>query len=346
LSETHTANPVADAAPSRRDDSTPAADVSILIVSWNVKDLLRDCLASLRACAGHVRYETIVVDNQSSDGSPEMIRSEFPWVKLVEPKVNLGFGRGNNLAFRHADPRSRWVLLLNPDTVVLERAIERLVKFGDEQRDAGAVGGRTLKADMTLERSCVWGSPGLWPMICKSVGLQLLFKNSRLFNPEAMDWWARDTVREVGVITGCFLMIRREIYEKTGGFDPRFFMYAEEVDLCWRIKKLGRKLMFTPDAQIIHLVGASAAKAKPNRLYHLHLALLKLYRKHYGETYMKVANFLMWMFCATRVPLMYAGMDLGILNGDTTAKADTYYQTMQKHVKLYRRQFQNDFDWA
>jgi GT2 family glycosyltransferase len=141
-------------------------------------------------------------------------------------------------------------------------------------------------------------------------------------------------------------MIRREIYEKTGGFDPRFFMYAEEVDLCWRIKKLGRKLMFTPEAQIIHLVGASAAKAKPNRLYHLHLALLKLYRKHYGETYMKLANFLMWMFCATRVPLMYAGMDLGILNGETSAKAEVYHETMRKHVKLYRRQFQADFDWA
>jgi GT2 family glycosyltransferase len=123
-------------------------------------------------------------------------------------------------------------------------------------------------------------------------------------------------------------------------------MYAEEVDLCWRIRKLGWKLRFTPEAQIIHLVGASAAKAKPNRLYHLHLALLKLYRKHYGETYMKVANFLMWMFCATRVPLMQAGLELGILNGQTHEKVKTYSQTMRKHVKLYRRQFQADFEWA
>ncbi len=322
----------------------PNPDVSILIVSWNVKDLLRDCLKSLKQDAGNVRYETIVVDNQSSDGSPEMIRQEFPWVTFVEPHANLGFGRGNNLAFENA--RGRWTLLLNPDTVVLDRAIEKLVSFADAQPKAGAVGGRTLKADLSLERSCVWGSPGLWPMVCKSVGLQLMFKNSRLFNREAMDWWPRDTIREVDVITGCFLMIRTEVYRKTGGFDPRFFMYAEEVDLCWRIKKLGWKLMFTPEAQIIHLVGASAAKAKPNRLYHLHLALLKLYRKHYGDTYMKVANFLMWMFCATRVPLMYAAMDLGLVNGEVTTKADVYHQTMQKHVKLYRRQFQSDFDWA
>jgi GT2 family glycosyltransferase len=319
-------------------------DVSIVIVSWNVKELLRECLRSLRANAGDVRYEAIVVDNQSSDGSPELVRTDFPWAKLIEPNANLGFGRGNNLGFQHA--RGRWVLLLNPDTVVLERAIERLVKFGDKHQEAGAVGGKTLKEDLTLERSCVWGSPGLWPMICKSVGLQVVFKNSRVFNPEAMDWWPRDTEREVDVITGCFLMIRREVYEKTGGFDPRFFMYAEEVDLCWRIRKLGWKLRFTPEAQIIHLVGASAAKAKPNRLYHLHLALLKLYRKHYGERYMKVANFLMWMFCATRVPLMQAGLELGILNGQTHEKVKTYSQTMRKHVKLYRRQFQADFEWA
>jgi GT2 family glycosyltransferase len=338
LSETNANNPPT------ATDAPP--DVSILIVSWNVKELLRNCLRSLRENAGDVRYETILVDNLSSDGSLDMVRSEFPWVKVIDPKENLGFGRGNNLAFRHAHPNSRWTLLLNPDTIVLDRAIERLVMFGDSQPKAGAVGGRTLKADMTLERSCVWGSPGLWPMICKSVGLQVIFKNSRLFNPEAMDWWPRDTVREVGVITGCFLMIRRAIYEKTGGFDPRFFMYAEEVDLCWRIQALGWKLMFTPEAQIIHLVGASAAKAKPNRLYHLHLALLKLYRKHYGDTYMKVANFLMWMFCATRVPLMQAGLDLGILNGDTGAKVKAYEQTMRNHVKLYRRQYQKDFEWA
>lgn len=328
------------------DPNTPPPDVSILIVSWNVKELLRDCLRSLKENAGDVRYETVLVDNKSADGSLEMVRREFPWVKVVDNNENLGFGRGNNLAFAHSDPRSRWTLLLNPDTVVLDGAIEKLVKFGDSQPKAGAVGGKTLKADLTLERSCVWGSPGLWPMVCKSVGLQIIFKNSKLFNPEAMDWWPRNSVREVGVITGCFLMIRRPIYEQTGGFDPRFFMYAEEVDLCWRIKKLGWKLMFTPDAQIIHLVGASAAKAKPNRLYHINLGLLKLYRKHYGEGYMKVANFLMWMFCATRVPLMYAAIDLGLVNGDITTKANTYHQAMQSHARLFRRQYQKDFDWA
>src|SRR3954447_11886763 len=120
-------------------------DVSVCIVSWNVKELLRDCLNSLKAQAGDVRYETIVVDNLSKDGSAEMVRAEFPWVTLVEPGKNLGFGRANNLAYQHS--RGRWVLLLNPDTVVLDRAIEKLTKFADAHPEAAAVGGRTLRKD-------------------------------------------------------------------------------------------------------------------------------------------------------------------------------------------------------
>jgi GT2 family glycosyltransferase len=325
-------------------ETTQQPDVSILIVSWNVKELLRDCLRSLKENAGNVRYETIIVDNASKDGSPDMIRNEFPWAKLIEPHANLGFGRANNLAYEHST--GRWVLLLNPDTVVLDRAIEKLVAFADAQPKAGAVGGKTLKADLSLERSCCWGSPGLWPLMCKSVGLHLIFKQSELFNREAMDWWPRNTIREVEVITGCFFMLRREVYEKTGGFDPRFFMYAEEVDLCWRIKKLGWKLMFTPEAQIIHLVGASAAKAKPNRVFQINLGLLKLFRKHYGSAYMKVANLLMWMFYATRVPIMYGAIDLGLVNGETTAKAEAYRKAMASHVRLFRRQYEHEIDKA
>lgn len=325
-------------------DSTTTPDVSILIVSWNIKGLLRDCLRSLKENAGDVRYETIVVDNASHDGSADMVREEFPWAKLIEPHANLGFGRANNLGYEHST--GRWVLLLNPDTVVLDGAIEKLVAFADAQPKAGAVGGKTLKADLSLERSCCWGSPGLWPLVCKSVGLHLMFKQSELFNREAMDWWPRNTIREVEVITGCFFMLRREVYEKTGGFDPRFFMYAEEVDLCWRIKKLGWKLMFTPEAQIIHLVGASAAKAKPNRIFQINLGLLKLFRKHYGTAYMKVANLLMWMFYATRVPIMYGAIDLGLVNGEVTAKAEAYKKAMASHARLFRRQYEHEIDKA
>jgi GT2 family glycosyltransferase len=321
------------------DPIAPAAvapvDVSVCIVSWNVKELLRDCLNSLKANAGDLRYETIVVDNLSADGSAEMVREEFPWVTLVDPKANLGFGRANNLAYKHST--GRWVLLLNPDTVVLDRAIERLVKFADAHPEAAAVGGRTLKRDgKTLERSCCWGSPGLWPLFCKAFGLHIIFRNSAVFNREAMDYWQRDSVREVGVITGCFLMIRRPVYEKTGGFDDHFFMYAEETDLCWRMRRDG-KLMFCPDAQIIHLVGESAKKATSNRLFHINRALLKLFRKHYGTGYMVVANVLMCVFYLVRVPLMKIATLFGRGGQELKDKTAAYWQTFKEHLKLFRR---------
>jgi GT2 family glycosyltransferase len=333
---TATATP---AAPARREQPCAGTqvdtfDVSVCIVSWNIKDLLRDCLNSLKAQAGDVRYETIVVDNASSDGSAEMVQREFPWVKLVDPKANLGFGRANNLAYQHST--GRWVLLLNPDTVVLDRAIEKLVRFADQHPEAGAVGGRTLKKDgVSLERSCCWGSPGLWPLFCKSLGLHIIFKNSAIFNREAMDYWQRDSVREVGVITGCCLMIRREVYEQTGGFDDHFFMYAEETDLCWRIRKTGGRLVFCPEAQIIHLVGESAKKATSNRLFHINRALLKLFRKHYGKAYMLLANLLMCTFYAVRVPVMRIAL---LCRGDEALREKTkaYWQTLKEHVRLFR----------
>lgn len=319
------------------DTAAPAVDVSVCIVSYKVKDLLRDCLVSLRENAGDVRYETIVVHNTPSDGTPddgtpEMIRAQFPWVTLVEPNANLGFGRANNLAYRHS--KGRWVLLLNPDTVVLDRAIEKLVKFADTRPDAAAVGGRTLKKDgVSLERSCCWGSPGLWPLFCKSLGLHIIFKNSAIFNREAMDYWQRDSVREVGVITGCCLMIRRPVYEQTQGFDESFFMYAEETDLCWRIRNTGGKLIFCPEAQIIHLVGESAKKVNSNRLLHINCSLLKLFRKHYGRLYMFVANFLMWMFYVVRLPFLGIAALFG--NTERKEKFKAYWATMIGHIKLF-----------
>ncbi|HYE17401.1 MAG TPA: glycosyltransferase family 2 protein [Tepidisphaeraceae bacterium] len=323
---------------------TGVVDVSVCIVSWNVKDLLRDCLNSLKAQAGDVRYETIVVDNFSKDGSAEMVRAEFPWVTLVEPGKNLGFGRANNVAYQHS--RGRWVLLLNPDTVVLDRAIEKLTKFADEHPEAAAVGGRTLKKDgKSLERSCCWGSPGMWPLICKAFGLHILFKNSALFNREAMDYWQRDSVREVGVITGCCLMIRRDVYEQTGGFDDHFFMYAEETDLCWRMRERG-KLVFCPSAEIIHLVGESAKKATSNRLFHIDRALLKLFRKHYGQTYMWVANFWMWMFFAVRAPLMRFAAGFRKHDPELMEKIRVYEDTRNEHWRLFRKQRRHLIDQA
>jgi N-acetylglucosaminyl-diphospho-decaprenol L-rhamnosyltransferase len=186
----------------------------------------------------------------------------------------------------------------------------------------------------------------MWVLFCKALGLHLIFKNSPLFNSEAMDYWQRDSVREVGVITGCCLMIRRDVYERTGGFDHHFFMYAEETDLCWRIRHTGAQLLFCPHAQIIHLVGESAKKATSNRLFHINRSLLKLFRKHHGPTYMWLANALMWLFYAVRLPLMRIAVSFGRGGRPMSDKLNTYRQTMREHALLFRPQRRHLIDEA
>ena len=163
---------------------TPPADVAILVVSYNTEDLLRECLRSVYEQRGGLRQQVIVVDNGSVDRSVDMIRTEFPEVELIDAKQNLGFARGVNLAATRAN--AEFLLLLNPDTVVLDRALERLVQFARSHPDQGLYGGRALKRDGSLEPSSCWALPTVWSMTCFALGLSTAFRRTRWFNPEAM----------------------------------------------------------------------------------------------------------------------------------------------------------------
>ncbi|MCK4872282.1 MAG: glycosyltransferase family 2 protein [Phycisphaerales bacterium] len=266
-------------------------DLSIIIVSYKVPELLDDCLASIFAQPTDLACEILVVDNAPGDGSAEIVREKYPQVTLLEPDDNLGFAGGNNFAARQATGRR--LLLLNPDTIVLDDAIGTLWAFADSKPSAGIVGGRTVRKDGSLEPTCCWADPGLWPLLCKATALNVVMKGSRLFDREAMGWWQRDDDRQVDIITGCFLMIDRSVWDELGGFDPRFFMYAEEVDLCWRVRKTGREIWFAHEPEIVHLVGASASKATGSRLLAVNGALLRLFYKHKGWVYCQIANILM-----------------------------------------------------
>jgi N-acetylglucosaminyl-diphospho-decaprenol L-rhamnosyltransferase len=292
-------------------------DLSIIIVSYRVPDLLDDCLASVYKQTEGIDFEVLVVDNAPGDGSAEIVREKYPQATLLEPDDNLGFAGGNNYAAGRA--RGRRLLLLNPDTVVLDGAIQKLHAFAESKPSAGIVGGRTVRADRSLEPTCCWADPGLWPLLCKAVGLNVVLKGSRLFDREAMGWWARDDDRRVDIITGCFLMMSKDVWDELGGFDPRFFMYAEEVDLCWRLRRTGREIWFAHEPEIIHLVGASASKATGSRLLAVNKALLQLFRKHQGLAYCAVADVLMVIGILTRA----AGLGLvGLLKGgDRRARA-------------------------
>lgn len=204
---------------------TQPIDVSILIVSFNTRELTLEALRSVRRETTDVSYEVIVVDNASGDGSAMAIAAEFPDVRLFARADNIGFARANNLAAREA--RGKYILLLNPDTVVLDRAIDRLHAFARRLPDARIWGGRTLFADGSLNSASCWGRMTLWNLACRATGLAAVFRTAEVFNGEAYGGWLRDTERTVDIVSGCFLMIESSFWRELDGFDPLFFMYGE-----------------------------------------------------------------------------------------------------------------------
>jgi GT2 family glycosyltransferase len=239
---------------------TPEADrrgptVAILVVSYNTREMTLGCLRSVFEQARATPFELIVVDNASGDGSADAIEREFPRVRLIRSAENLGFAKANNLAAKEAT--GGLLLLLNPDTVVLDQAIDRLIAFAAERPEAGIWGGRTLFPDGSLNPTSCWRFMSLWSLFAQAVGLTALWRDSEVFNPEGYGGWRRDSVREVELVTGCLLLIRRDLWGKLGGFDESFFMYGEEADLCYRARTMGIRPMMTPNAAIIHYDGAS-----------------------------------------------------------------------------------------
>lgn len=236
--------------------STPQrVEVSILIVSYNTRAMTLAALDSLAAETHDVAYEVIVVDNASTDGSPEAIAAHPLKPHLIALDENIGFARANNLAAEHA--RGYYILLLNSDTVVVDGAVDKLVAVAKRRRRALIWGGRTRFADGSLNPSSCWGRMTPINLLTRLVGLTALFPQSELLNGECYGGWQRDRERSVDIVSGCFLLIPRSIWLALGGFDPVFFMYGEDADLCLRARRLGAEPMISPEATIIHHGGGS-----------------------------------------------------------------------------------------
>jgi GT2 family glycosyltransferase len=250
-------------------------DLSIIVVSFNTLKMTLECLRSIYAETLDTKFEIIVVDNNSRDGSADAIRSEFSEVKLIALKENIGFARANNLAANQAHGRK--ILLLNPDTVVIARAIDHLVAFSNETPSYRLWGGRTLNTDGSLNVSSCWRRMSLWNLTCFTFGLCRLAPMSPFFNSESYGGWDRNTVRHVDIVTGCFLMIDRALWENLRGFDPDFFMYAEDADLCHRARRAGARPTITPTAEIIHHGSVSEASEvdKRTKLFKGKVTLMK-----------------------------------------------------------------------
>ena len=281
--------------------------VSILVISYNTRAMTLDALASVVA-ETTVPHELIVLDNASPDGSAAAIAAALPHVRLIASKENLGFALGNNLAAREAT--GDYILLLNPDTLVLDHAIDRLVAFAGQRPEAGIWGGRTLHGDRTLNPMSVFGRVTLWSLFCRSTGLALIFRRSAFFNPEEMGAWDRGDERAVDVVQGSFFLIRRDLWERLGGFDLAFVMYGEEQDLCIRAAALGARPRMTPEATIVHYHGASSRRAA--REIMTLKARVTLVRRHFPAWQQPLAMFLLGFWPWSR---MVSGGALARLSG-------------------------------
>lgn len=230
-------------------------EVSVILVSYNTSSYIRRALESLFRETQLASIEVIVVDNASSDDSVAMIRQFFPQVTLLESGANLGFAGGVQLGVKQAI--GQYLLLLNPDTVIINAAVDRLLHFAKLHPANGIWSGVTLNNDMSLNTQHAWSKPTLHDLLYSALGLSKLFSKTCVFNNANYGCWKRDTVKEVDIVSGCFFLTTRELWDKLGGLDASFFMYAEEADYCLRAKALGYQPIVTPDARIIHHGGVS-----------------------------------------------------------------------------------------
>jgi N-acetylglucosaminyl-diphospho-decaprenol L-rhamnosyltransferase len=270
-------------------------EVTVIIVSYNTRDLTLKALETLYANAGNVRMQVIVWDNASADSSADAIAAAYPEAELIRSPDNLGFAVANNRAAELA--RADWLLLLNPDTETYPRAVEAMLEFAKAHPEAGIVGGRTYFPDGSLNPQSCWNRITPWSLFCSATGLTRVFGNTTLFNPEGIGGWQRDTVRHVDIVVGCFLMIPTRLWRELGGFRDKYFMYGEEADLCLRAAKAGYRPMITPDAQIMHLVGASTPTLAP-KLLRMTKARVTLVRDHWSPSLqpLGLALMLLWSF--------------------------------------------------
>jgi GT2 family glycosyltransferase len=233
-------------------------ELTIIIVSYNTREKTVDCIRSIRSSRPATSYEIIVVDNASTDGSVEAMRATFPDLEVIAVSENVGFSLANNLAEKHA--QGRRLLLLNPDTVILDHAIDDLQRFAEANPDCRIWGGRTVHPDGTLDWSC-WQRMTLWNVFCDAFGLSYLFNHPREYRG-----WKHDTVRTVDVISGCFMLLDRDLWKQLNGFDPLFFMYGEDEDFCLRARRLGARPTFSPAATILHHGAASETDELEKRI--------------------------------------------------------------------------------
>lgn len=264
--------------------------LSVVIVNYNVKYFLEQCLHSVEAAIRDLDAEVFVVDNNSVDGSVEMVREKFPRIKLIANTVNTGFSVANNQAIRESS--GEYILLLNPDTVVELDTFTRSVEFMDAHPDAGGLGIKMVDGSGKYLPESKRGLPTPAVAFYKIFGLSALFPKSKVFGQYHLGYLDRDQTHVVDVLAGAYMMLRRETLEKTGLLDETFFMYGEDIDLSYRITKAGYKNYYYPDARIIHYKGESTKKSSINYVFVFYNAMVIFARKHFSQKNAQLFSFL------------------------------------------------------
>ena len=252
--------------------------LTVSIVNTNNKDLLRDCLRSIQRATTRTSYEILVVDNDSDDGSAEMVDREFPGVRVIKNESRQGYGHSHNSAIREA--KGEYILVFNEDMVVLEDALDTMVEKLQEDGTIGAVGCKLLNPDQSLQHSCFKFRSFSQDLFENILPRSVFFPNSS--RRGKMYYWDHGEERDVDIIMGCCMMIPRKVLDEVGLFDPMFFVYSEEDDLCRRIKNRGYRVVFTPDARIVHLGGQTSKKMSLRMSLVMMESKVRYTRKHHG----------------------------------------------------------------
>jgi len=278
-------------------------DLSIIIVSYNTKELLVDCLRSIQKAVQFISAEVFVVDNNSSDGTVSLIKKKFPKIKLKANKQNLGFSKANNQALTLI--RGKYVLILNPDTKLMSDTITKMIDF---MQDNPQVTVSTCKVELPngqLDRDCRRHFPTPWRAFCHFTGLSKIFAGSKIFDQYYFGYLPDDHEHEIDACAGSFMMVRANAIKKVGLFDEDFFFYGEDLDWCWRFKEAGYKIMYTPITKIIHYKGAASGmkstsahltkatrESKEKAIAESTRAMELFYKKHYSNIYPFYINWL------------------------------------------------------
>jgi GT2 family glycosyltransferase len=308
-------------------------DLSVIVVSWNTCDELRACLESVAAGLRGIPAEVIVVDNASTDGSPDMVQAHFPKVRLVRNPDNLGFAAGCNAGLQLAT--GRYLLLLNPDTIVVDDVLAATVRYLDEHPDVGTVGCRVLNADGSLQPSC-FRDPSVLNTLLGVTGLAKL-PWPHVFGRERMTHWLRDSERDVEVVTGCYLATRREVVDDVGPLDDGYFFCGEEADWCRRMRERGWVLRFAPVGDIIHLDGVAGRKLSERRDLLGMAGLVRYVDHHDGRLAGWAMSALLWVHAASRAAgfgAVASATRSGERKGAATIRRDHFRRVLKRYGEV------------